>query len=154
MRKLLVIDLQKQFKDKNGCYENCLSFIKESNYVKKYATVFTQNLNGKINHNYKSKLNWNDCLYCSKDDLEFIADEIILKNGYGIKNIGSIFNKNDKIDVIGCNIDACVMAICFQLWDMGIDFRILTDYVYTTSKDFSKNDIIEIMKPNFGKCII
>lgn len=154
MRKLLVIDVQKQFKDENGGYENCLSFIKESDYNEIYATVFTQTLNGEVNCNYKDKINWERCLHCSENDLEFNADKIILKNGYGIKNIENIFNKNDKIDVIGCNIDACVMAICFQLWDMGIDFRILTDYVYTTSKDFSKNDIIKIMKPNFGKCII
>ena len=47
------------------------------------------------------------------------------------------------------------MAICFQLWDEGItNFKVLTEYCYTTSKDFTKEEVIKIMKRNFGKCIV
>lgn len=47
------------------------------------------------------------------------------------------------------------MAVCFQLWDAGItNFRVLTEYCYTTANNFSKEDVIKIMKRNFGKCIV
>ena len=90
--------------------------------------------------------------------------KVILKEGYSDKNnyiIDTIkdYSKNIEEDIeihiIGCDIDACVMAICFQLWDNNItNFKVLTKYCYTTAKDFSKEDIIKIMKRNFGKCII
>lgn len=47
------------------------------------------------------------------------------------------------------------MAMCFQLWDAGItDFKVLTEFCYTTAKDFTKEEVVKIMKRNFGKCIV
>ncbi len=159
MKKLLIIDVQKQFKDSEGLYEKCLSFITENinNYDMVYATIFSQTVNGETNSNYHKKLKWDGCISCTEADLEVILPKninIILKNGYGIKNIDQFFKKDDEVDIVGCDIDACVMAVCFQLWDMDINFKILTDYVYTTSSDFTKNDVIKILKRNFGTCVI
>lgn len=159
MRKLLIIDVQKQFKDNEGLYEKCLSFIQENahNYDMSYATIFSQTINGKTNSNYCEQLNWDGCNFCTETDLEFVLNDnivIILKNGYGIKDIDCFFEKDDEIDIIGCDIDACVMAVCFQLWDRDIRFKVLTDYTYTTSSVFTKNDVIKILKRNFGMCII
>lgn len=47
-----------------------------------------------------------------------------------------------------------MLALCFHLWDMGVNFEVLTDYVYTTSTNKAVIDgSIEIMKRNFGDCI-
>ena len=64
----------------------------------------------------------------------------------------------EPIDIIGCDADACVMAICFQLWDLGYtNLHILTDYIYTTADDFygiTREVWINIMRRNFGDCVI
>ena len=72
---------------------------------------------------------------------------IIVKNGYGLQS--GIFGKKDKIDIIGCETDACVLATCFSLWDDGIDFNVLWNYVYTNS-DIKIKEIRKIYKRNFG----
>lgn len=159
MKKLLIIDVQKQFKDNEGSYEKCLSFITENinNYDMVYATIFSQTINGETNSNYREKLKWEDCDSCTEADLEIVSTNninIILKNGYGIKNIDRFFKKDDEIDIIGCDVDACIMAVCFQLWDRDINFRILTDYIYTTASNFTKSNVIKILKRNFGTCVV
>lgn len=159
MKKLLVIDVQKQFKDNKGMYEKCISFLSncKDNYDTVYVTVFSQTIDGSTNNNFVNKLDWHRCGSCSEADLEFDTSNmyVINKNGYGIKNLDTYINPEcDQVDIIGCNIDACVMAVCFQLWDMGVDFRVLTDYVYTTSSRFAKDDVKEILKSNFGTCVI
>jgi len=121
------------------------------------ATIFSQTINGETNSNYREKLKWEGCDSCTESDLEIVSTNninIIFKNGYGIKNIDRFFKKDDEIDIIGCDVDACVMAVCFQLWDRDINFKILTDYIYTTASNFTKNDVLKILKRNFGTCVI
>ena len=154
-KTLLIIDLQKQFKDKLGGYEKCLKYIEEnrSSYDKIVATVFSPK--PKSNPNFVNKLKWNKCMGISIESLEFdLADvQIVIKHGYSFFP-DAFFNRNEKIDVIGCDADACVLGTCFGLWDAGIDFNILTDFIYTTSSIVSKNDAIKIMKRNFGECVV
>ena len=171
MKNLLIIDLQKQFADKdNACrnYKRCLEFINDhkSEYDNVIATYFKQDGS---NPNYQQHLNWNDCADASENDLEFYDKEtwketIISKSGYGIESVKNILlqtniSKYDQIDIIGCDADACVMAICFQLWDAGFtNMRILTDYIYT-SADYEKFGIdkeqwVQSMRRNFGDCVI
>lgn len=153
MKKLLIVDLQKQFKDKYGEYERIVSNIDnlKLSYDKIFATVFTQI----DNSNYITKLNWDGCKNCSHKDLEFDInlENIIIKDGYGIKNITKYFQSDDEIDIIGCDSDACVMAICFQLWDLGYNFNILSNNIYTTSSNYTNEDVKKILKRNFGNCL-
>lgn len=162
---LLVIDLQKQFKDKGGEYERCLQFIKEHGheYDWVFATVFRQS--PKENANYIQHLNWKGCLPEQDEDdnivslvknwLEFKPPLAIRKCGYGHDCLNQLFFDDDEIHIIGCDLDACVMAICFNLWDAGFtNFKVLTEYCYTTAKDFTKEDVIKIMRRNFGDCIV
>ena len=154
---LLIVDLQKQFKDNNGEYENCLNYIKNSSYTKILATIFKNNPN--INSNYVNNLNWNDCTNSSLNDIEFVINRhnVYFKNGYSDNILDFIknhhINCDDSIDIIGCDLDACIYAICFTLWDAGYtNFRVLTNYCYSTS-NISKQTIITLLKRNFGKCI-
>lgn len=162
---LFVVDLQKQFKDKGGEYERCLRFIKEHGhkYDSIFATMFQQN--PKENTNYIQHLKWEGCLpEQGKDDslaslaenwLDFDPPIATKKCGYGYEHLDKLFSRDDEIHIIGCDIDACIMAICFNLWDEGFtNFKVLTDYCYTTAEDFTKEDVIKIMRRNFGDCIV
>lgn len=125
-RVLLVVDVQKQFKGKG--YDECLAFITahRNDYDKIVATVFV-NIPSE-NPYFKKKLGYKDCQDATANDIEFEADQVILKSGYGLMQ--SMFGKNDHVDIIGTEADACVLATCFNLWDDGVDFTILWDYVY------------------------
>lgn len=148
---LLVIDIQKQFKDKNGNYEKVVDFI-QSNY-NKYDKVIATYFKNKNDSFYENKLEWNGCKSASEKDIEFNIPNFTVyeKISYGFI-LPSLFDV--EIDIIGCDSDACVLATCFYLWDKEIEFKVLTDYIYTNSKTFSNEVVIELMKRNFGKCII
>lgn len=161
-RVLIIIDLQKQFADKNKInYSKCLTYISdnENKYDYIIATIFKQDKN---NTNYINHLGWDGCMDSSLNDLEFntFNKKIIYKNNYGsfdsnfLQNI-LMLNTDDNIDIIGCDSDACVLASCFSLWDNGYtNFHILKDYVYTTSNKFDNDTVLEIMRRNFGNCVI
>ena len=159
---LIVIDLQKQFADRTGEYERCLEFIEENKnkYDKIIGTVFSQNSENKYNPNYSKHFQWDDCLNCSENDLEYVTEnvKVIKKTGYGsielIDFLTKNYSKTDNIEIIGCDLDACVAAICFQLWDEGFEnFKVLTNFCYSTSK-FPKQDLVKVLRRNFGNCII
>lgn len=142
---LLCIDLQKQFRADG--YDECLAFIEEqqSSYDKIVATLFVNDK--KVNANYIKKLGWKDCQDAKPNDLDFKADQIVIKNGYGFPS--GFFSKDDHIDIIGCETDACILATCFSLWDDGIDFSVLWDYVYTSAKIKDK-ELRKVFERNFG----
>lgn len=144
MNYLLVIDVQKQFN--TGGYEKCLEFIEKhrDEYDKVVATVFKQDRS--VNGNY-AKLKYDGCMDASENDIEFQTDMTVIKHGYGLP--GNFFSSKDRVDVIGCETDACVLATCFNLWDAGIDFQVLWDYVYT-SADIAEIELWKIYKRNFG----
>jgi len=144
-KTLLVVDLQKQFKGDK--YDKCLEYIEKhrEEYDRIIATLFVNDAS--INRNFIKKLKFKDCRDAVVDDIEFATDMIIVKNGYGLQP--GIFGKKDKIDIIGCETDACVLATCFSLWDDGIDFNVLWNYVYTNS-DIKIKEIRKIYKRNFG----
>lgn len=143
MKILLVVDLQKQFN--YGGYRKCLEYIREhgGDYDKIIATVFQQDR--KINGNYK-RLKYDGCMDASERDIEFRADMVVIKHGYGLPR--NFFSKKDTVDVMGCETDACVLATCFNLWDDGIDFAVLWDYVYTSADIAGLKALYE---RNFGK---
>jgi hypothetical protein len=81
------------------------------------------------------------------------------KFGYGLKPtaIGLRFKPGETVDIIGCDAEACVMAVVFSFWDYTIKpepihFNILSDYIYTTS-DFPIEETIKIMRHLFGDCV-
>lgn len=154
---LLVIDLQKQFKDDNGNYENCLNFLNRTGsdyYV--IATLFQNTPNSM----YVNHLQWSDCYEVKDSDIEFLHNKLVRKNGYSSEDVVHILkdnlskNPNTDIFIMGCDADACVLATAFQLWDAGISFQILSNYIYTTAEEFTKQDVLKILKRNFGDCVI
>lgn len=174
MKILVIIDLQKQFADKgnnNKSYNKCLKFTKEhkNEYDLCIATLFKQDA---ANPNYELHLKQSKCSDSEFNDLEFkdilknsqCKFQVLTKNGYGLSadNLKQLYaclpSSLEQIDIIGCDSDASVMAVCFQLWDMGYtNIRILTDYIYTTADieyGITRETWIDIMRRNFGNCVI
>ena len=58
-RILLVIDLQRQFKDDNGQYEMCLKYISE--HKDKYDRIVGTIFRNTDNSMYEKKLDYSDC---------------------------------------------------------------------------------------------
>lgn len=169
---LLVIDLQKQFKDKNGKYEKCVNFVKE--HFNDYYVVGSlfRNFDDSM---YEKHLGWSECKDVTysfsglSPDVEYPYHKLLCKNDHYNINANSlldylsIYKEAEKYTgksmpeikyyIIGCDADACVMASAFELWDRRYDFEILTDYIYTNAEDFSLEDVIKIMRRNFGDCV-
>jgi hypothetical protein len=157
MKILLVIDIQKQFADNDGEYDKIIDFCNNNrdNYDVILPTVF-KNEKGS---NFMKHLNYNDCVDSKNGDNAILPKtvNVEIKSGYASKKILDICNKQeDIIDIVGCDSDACIMATCFKLWDAGYDFRVLSQYIYSSNDKygFTNDNVIEIMRRNFGNCVI
>jgi nicotinamidase-related amidase len=149
---LLVIDLQHSFEHSENpkAAEYCLTHRTDYDRV-----IFTYFRNVP-NSNFVKHLKWKECFDTSESDLLVQIDNSVteVKNGYAFRNISKYCAKEDTIDLIGCDADACVLATAFELWDQGYHFRILSEYIDTTATSFTKSDVLRLMKRNFGDCLI
>ena len=143
MTALLVVDIQEEFVT-SDILNNVVDYINNSQYDSLIFTVFENTKDS----NFVKLLNYTDCMK-TKPLIE--SDNLYKKSTYGISS--SLIDKlkmYSQVDVIGTDIDACVMAICYQLFDAGINFRIITKYCYGILKD----EAIKIMERNFGKAVV
>ena len=172
---LVVIDLQKEFKDQNGMYEKCIDFIRQNidNYYI-LGTVWKNFDNSK----FERHLHYSECKDVEylpvgpgiSPSIEYPFHELILKDGYGINSRGGFNYALDKIYkvaskqqnrccpnikfyLMGCDADACVLASAFTLWDRTSEFNIFTDLIYTTGGEDLLKHTIKIMERNFGDCV-
>lgn len=161
MKILIAIDLQKEFRDRTDAYERCLAYIKENHrqYDEVIATYFRQN--PIVTNNFSEHLDWNECRDTNRSSVE-IAEitprNIICKPTYGIAELleHRRFPSNAEIHIIGCDLDACIYAACFNLWDAGYSrFKVLTDYCYICGGDEDyRQTAISLLRRNFGDCIV
>lgn len=151
MRKiLLAVDLQRQFKDNNGKYEQVLEYIRYSQ-LPVYGTIFSQSAKDG-NGNFKQYLDMNIALGCDERDIEFRswANYITGKYAGDFLNFltqNSIFT-NTEIDIVGCGLGK-IMAIAFLLWDNGFKFNIIGNQVY----DLKNNDCSKVLSDVFGSLV-
>ena len=148
---LLIVDLQKEYKDNKGRYNKCIDYINKykDQYDKVVATLF---VNDKAeNSSFIKKLKYKECQNIDYSSLEFNLDDVQIVYKYGYSLPMGFFNKKDNIYIIGCETDACILANCFTLWDDNINFNILTDYIYTTNTNYNKKVIEQLYIRNFGK---
>lgn len=154
MKILLVIDVQKEFYKENK-QEKIINFINKNNekFDKVIATFFVNYKDS----NFNKVLNFKECFNSDFDSIEFKYDYCIPKYTYSLditELISRGITEEDTIYIIGCDSDACIMATCFTLFDKGYNFKVISNYIYTSSKDFSDEDVFKILKRNFGRFII
>lgn len=128
MHVLLVVDLQREFRDIDGQYERILNWVKT---VKGYDKIIATKCLNSMDSPFVKYENWYDCID-SVCELEFQADKVIEKYGYGLIDYSKL-SKTDTYNIVGFNTDACVLKIAMDLFDRNYDFKVLTDFCYSSN---------------------
>ena len=149
MRILLVVDLQPEFRDNDGQYEKILEFVKTT---KDYDRIVATKCYNAENSSFVKYDCWHDCLD-KVEELEFKADEIIAKVSYGLTTY-SLLNPKYSYDIIGFNTDCCVQKIAMDMFDRGYDFRVLSQYCYSSLGLQAHLRGKESLKINIGKAFV
>ena len=147
---LLVIDIQPSF-NLEPYYSKVINFI-EANRHNYKGIVATRFLNTE-NSVYVKRLNFRKAM--SKERIPFKYDLLVDKFTCGLdKNVCDIYFSGRTVDVVGCDTDACVLETCFNLFEMDIDFRVLTNYCYSTGGIDYHEAGLKVMERNFGKEVL
>lgn len=149
MKILLVVDLQPEFRDNDGEYERILEFVKTTKDYDKIIATQCFNFSDSAFIKYEC---WYDCQGKLKE-LEFRPYFIIAKSTYGLTDY-TLLNKEWDYDIIGFNTDACVLKIALDMFDMGYNFRVLTQYCYSSEGLESHLRGKEVLKANLGKAFV
>ena len=121
---LLVVDLQKEFKDKEGNYDRLLEYVRCAGA--KYDSVIGTVCMNTPDSNFVRYGNWYDCMGYFIG-LEYTPDITIVKHGYGLDDY-NILSKDKHYYIMGMNTDACVLKVALDLFDKGYEFTVLGDY--------------------------
>lgn len=154
MSILLIVDTQPSFA--NGFTADRIEKIKEyvKTHQKEYSEIYSTVLQNNVTSAFVENLDWKECM---EEEAPFVKGDVVLsKHTYGLseQRIKMLKVKNATIDVIGGNLDTCIMAIAYQLFDNGLNFRILTDYCFSSSGALYYNAALKIMKHSFGRAVI
>ena len=156
MKNIIIVDMQKGFINDNNKYlVDKINTYLESN---KFDNIFiTQCINNNESP-YKKVLNWKGMT--NIDEQKLIINipkqaKILTKNCYGIsQNDIDLFRSLNinEIEICGTDIDACILAIGFNLFDNNIKPIFIKDLCGTSSKN--ENMIkyaFSIIERQFGK---
>ena len=151
---LLVVDLQDAFR-KAPYFENIQQFIRLArvNYDLICGTLFCNR--EETDPGYREALGWDGCNGEEAElrkTVHYDPDILFTKHGYGMPDsMLEWLDPEVEYDVVGCDLDACVLAVCYQLWDRGIRFHILSEYIYTGyTSGFTHENVRMVMRRNFG----
>lgn len=162
---LLVVDMQAGFlTEKNKhIYDNIYNIVNFNDYEYIFATKFINTK--KENSNYLDILNYD--FMTNDNETKILLENInyieIKKYGYALplkhlNQIKSIYkdNKNKEIHIVGTDYDSCVLAIGFQLFDIGLIPRFYYDLIGThSSNSVDFENFQKVYKKNFGQnCFI
>lgn len=150
MRILLAIDVQPEFGKK--CpeeYDKMLSFLKD--HGKDYDLLVASQFINKPDSPYVKYLEWDSMN--TINSLDFYADHIVRKTSYGLPNYRFI-SEDDTLDVIGMDTDACILKVAFDLFDMNANFRILTEYCYSSAGASAHEAAVALMQRQFGSAVV
>ncbi len=158
MKNIIVVDMQKGFINDNNKFliDKIEEYLKNNNFDNVFFTRYVNH----INSPFVKLLNWNGMI--DKKEQEFAINfdnynnaSIFTKTGYGLSEniIKTLKEKNiSEIEIVGTDIDACVLCIAFNLFDNNIKPIIIKDLCGSSS---SKTEIIKsalaVMERQFGK---
>lgn len=149
MKILLVVDLQKEFRDDDGQYEKILDFVRKTQDYDRIIATKCFNLSNSPFLKYNC---WSDC-QSKIEDLEFTPYFIIGKSSYGLIDY-SLLNEEWEYDIIGFNTDACVLKVAMDMFDKGYNFRVLTQYCYSSNGKESHLRGKEVLRANIGTAFV
>ena len=150
MEYLLVVDVQPEFvKDRKGkvVYERLLDFISKAHL--RFNVIAPAYIN-KDNPNMKRLVDWEEME--SIVNLEFKYDSIIFHSGYSIDKWPR-FESNDVVYVVGFDTDACVLSHCFDLFNKGVNFKIIADGCWSSGGRAMHDIGLDVMHRQFRKAL-
>lgn len=148
MKYLLIVDVQNGFiNDKNSkIVPNIEKLVKSLDFDEIIVTKFIN----KPDSQYFKQLNWHKMTSSPDIDLAFnLQDQakvtIVEKTSYSLPQniVNSLFDEDAEIYICGLDYDACVLAIGFQLFDLGYGVKFLMNAISTAN---SEPMPIEILK--------
>ena len=149
MKILLAVDVQREFQDQNGRYDQIVSYIRSAGekYDLVYATVCANSPDSPFVRHHV----WMDCLD-GVEPLAFSADKVVVKYSYGCLDY-SWLDPKDHYDIIGFNTDCCVLKVALDLFDRGYDFHVLTDYCYSSSGEEEHRRGVAVLRDLLGQMV-
>ena len=153
MKYLFVVDVQREFAKKNKeTYDKCIDYIEQAGNSGEYDEIIAVMYKASDEFiNMKRLVEW-DMLH-EVEPLDFIPDRVFYLCGYSVMQY-PILNRNDEVDIIGADTDACVLSACFHLFDIGCNMRILTDYLWSSGGEEMHEAGLKIMRRQFGKAVV
>lgn len=162
MNILVVVDMQKGFINKNNEFliKNIEKLAKNANFDKIIATKFVNQKNSHYEKylSYSAMQIGDECEFAVRLPEETI---VVQKTSYGfplkyLSHEEDLFEKGDTIYLCGTDTDACVLAIAYQLFDLGFEVKIVSDAIGSSAKEpLDRKYLDRIFTRNFGKnCII
>lgn len=157
MKNIIIVDMQKGFLNKNN--EFLSEKINEYLANNKFENVFYTKFKNNGNSFFETLLCWDEL--SSRESQEFAVNvlkdsKIFEKTGYGLtfSQIEELKSLNIKeIEICGTDVDACVLAIMFNLFDAGIKPVLLKDLTASSTNKNLETYAFEIIKNQFGeKC--
>lgn len=159
-KTLIAVDVQREFglapKANPERYAKIVDFIQSSraDYDRIISTVCC---NDEYTNMYRAAA-WREIVVLPSS-LDFHPDRYIVKHTYGLPLREVINFSNDSCeahsyDIIGYNTDCCVLAIALQLFDIGKQIRVLTDYCYSSSGEAHHQRGVQLLKDLLGSYCI
>lgn len=102
------------------------------------------------NPNMKRLVDWDGM--SDPMDLEYNPDHTYFHSGYSVHN-DLIISESDTVDVLGFDTDACVLAACFELFDLKCNFRILSDLRWSSGGEAMHTCGLSVMSRQFGRAL-
>lgn len=151
---LLIIDMQEGFitEETQHVTDNINNMLENNTYDIIIATKF-------LNYHespFVKHLQWEEMIDNNTDllsSVELASDYIVEKYGYHCgQELIDILKENhiDKIDIVGVDTDACVLANATYLFDNGFDITVYSKLCASTGGIDVHNAAIEILKRNIG----
>ena len=123
-----------------------------------FDNIFFTKCTNDLSSPYTAILKWNGL--ASKKDQEIVVDipnnaKILTKNCYGLSSEHIKMFKDlgvTEMEICGTDVDACCLAIAFNLFDNNIKPIILSDLCASSSgDDVVSNGALAIMRRQFGR---
>lgn len=155
MKNIIIVDMQKGFINDNNSHliGKINAYLNNNTFQNVIYTKCIYNSTS----SFVKILNWHGMK--DKDEQQIVVDvlnnaTILNKEGYGLTqdDLNLIKSKGiTEIEVCGTDIDACVLAIAFNLFDNGIKPIIMQNLCASSSKDKTMyENALKIMTRQFG----
>ena len=150
MEYVLAVDVQREFAkgfEGKAVYNKCIEFLRKASI---HYTVIAPIYQNKTNPNMHRLVGWNEMTQI--EALDFRPDYFYVHSGYSIKEYPA-FNPNDIVYVIGADTDACVLSACFDLFNLGVNFRIIVDGCWSSGGRAMHAAGLKVMERQFRKAV-